>query len=293
MRAAIGPAMKATNAIGPVAAVAKASSATAATIAITRVLCRRTPRLAAASSPRRITFRSRALDSSSRHEEEARQRERQHLRPRGPVEAAGEPPHGGLQIVRGGLREDVRHDGIQHGRHADADEDQTGAGEAALVGEQVDREGGEQAAGDREDRDGGVVQRQDDDAEHRGGARARGDADDVGRRERVAQHRLEGDAGDAEGGSREDRQHRTRQAQLADRERGAGHRLSEDDAHDVVEAVEGLPDHQRACEDEDHSDGERDRHRGASTRAAPAAGDDGLRRPGERACVLAGLVLAV
>ena len=65
MRAVIGPERKATNAIGPAAAVPKAMSATAQTISSTRTRSTGTPSAAAAWSPSRSASRSRVRRSST------------------------------------------------------------------------------------------------------------------------------------------------------------------------------------------------------------------------------------
>mgnify|MGYP002039941712 CR=1 FL=1 len=76
------------------------------------------------------------------------------------------------------------------------------------------------------------------------GAGAVGDADDVGRRERVAEQRLERDARDAEREPGEDREHRAGQPQLTHRERRPRNRLAHDDADHLVERIERVADHQ-------------------------------------------------
>ena len=83
-------------------------------------------------------------------------------------------------------------------RHADADEHEPDAGEPAAPCERADRacDGeGAREGGERDDRPRDPA---DEDRGDRGEARAAGDAEQVGARERVAQGRLEQGAAEAE-----------------------------------------------------------------------------------------------
>src|SRR5690606_7023004 len=214
------------------------------------------------------------LRQHDRDEHEAGGREGRHGVPGGAVQAAGAPAHRGLQVPGGGAGQEVGDDAGEHGGHADADEDEPGAGEPTLVRQQVDRQGGHEGPGHRHQRYDATTGAEDDDGGDGGGAGAGADADDVGRAERVAQHGLEGDAGHAEGESGEQSQGGAGQAQLTDGEGGPRDGLAEYDPQHLDRTVEGVADHRGDGEDGDDRDRQDHGDQGPATLPGAAAGDD-------------------
>ena len=121
---------------------------------------------------------------------------------------------------------------------------------------------------------------QHDDREHRGGAGARRHADDVRAGERVAQHRLEHGAGDAERDADERAGHRARQLVLHHdegraRDVGAGHDADQVGQGDGEGAELDLDEEQH-----DHRDAERRDHAPGPPRRRTSGPGDRRRRVG-------------
>src|SRR5690606_31668496 len=165
-------------------------------------------------------------------------------------------------------------DAVEHGGDTDADEDQARARRPAAIGQSVDQESHGETGDDRDDRHPGATESEHDDGEGRRGARAGADADDVGARARIAQHRLEGDATEAEADAGDHREDRAGKPQAADREVRAGHVLSEDDAQHVRGRIERPAEHQTRREGRDHEGCEHGDDETASASAPyPARGE--------------------
>jgi hypothetical protein len=111
-------------------------------------------------------------------------------------------------------------------------------------------------------------------------ARARADADDVGAREGVAQHRLERDAAEAEAEPGDECEHGAGEPQPAHRERRAWNILPEHDAEHLAGRVDRLAEHERRDEHGDDDDREREQNRAATAAAAQAQTAHEARRVG-------------
>ena len=138
-----------------------------------------------------------ALEEQDGRHHEHRDRERANVVPARVAEAPGQPPHRRLQVPLRRLAEQIGRDGVEERGDANADQDQAGAAKSGLDGQQVDHRRGRECRNERDDGDLRAREPEHDDRRNRGSGGAGVDADDVGRREGIAQHRLEGDASHA------------------------------------------------------------------------------------------------
>ena len=193
---AIGPARNETNAIGPAAATATAVSTTASSssASVRRAV---TPSPAAASSPSSVIRSDLRQPDHDRQQHQQETGEQPDRRPVGTADAAGEPAQHELRVVHVGAGEEVLDDRQQRGRDTDADQHQPEAG-ARPGDEPHDQRRCRPPRRSRPPTPQPPRWSKRDDREHRGGAGADADADDVGAGQRVAQRGLEDRAADAE-----------------------------------------------------------------------------------------------
>lgn len=95
--------------------------------------------------------------------------QRQDLGPGRAIEAASQPTHRGLHVPFRGVQQQVGHQALQHGCHADADQDEPGASDALTPGQQVDDAGRGHPGHHGDQRDGQARPAQHQQREDRGG----------------------------------------------------------------------------------------------------------------------------
>ena len=126
-----------------------------------------------------------------RHEDHQRDEQRAQLGRTGLAHRADEPGHGLPRLVELGVRDDVADDRDHELRQPDADQDEPVARDAVAPGQQIDQQRTDQRAREGRGGDHRAARAEQDDRGHREQARARRDAHEVRRRERVAEQLLE------------------------------------------------------------------------------------------------------